>query len=207
MARLNYTQIENYGNNNKSSFFGLRDDGDVARVRFMYSGIEDVEGLAVHEVEVDGKRRYVNCLRDYNDPIDSCPFCKSNKFQLAKLYIPLYDVTTGEVKVWERGKKFFSQISKLCSRYPNLCSYVFEIERCGKKGDTSTTYMFHEIQHDNTTLNDLPSVPNVVGTYVLDKTVEEMQTYLTTGSFDGASRSSEMPIRRRTPATDRKEVF
>ena len=42
-----------------SSFFTLKDDGDVARVRFMYNSMEDVIGYAVHEVEVDGKKRYL----------------------------------------------------------------------------------------------------------------------------------------------------
>lgn len=211
MGRIKFDEVEKYGNTNSNSYFSLKDDGDVARVRFMYDSVEDVEGHAVHEVEVDGKRRYVNCLRSYNEPIHNCPFCASGKFQLAKLFVPIYDVDSGTIKVWGRGKRFFAKINGLCARYPHLCSHIFEIERHGKKGDTSTTYEIFEVERDDTTLNDLPELPIIVGTTVLDKTAEEMQEYLDTGSFgDGSSqqnRGSVEPVRRRTPATSGSEVF
>ena len=55
MARFGVNDAENYGGNGSSSFFSLRNDKDMARVRFMYNGMEDIEGLAVHEVTVDEK--------------------------------------------------------------------------------------------------------------------------------------------------------
>ena len=214
MARFRFDDAEKYGNQTTSTgFFGLKDDGDVARVRFMYRDMNDVEGLAVHEVEIDGRRRYVNCLRSYDEPLDNCPFCKSGRFQLAKLYIPLYDVDSGTVKVWERGKKFFGKISSICTRYGRdgeICSHVFEIERHGKKGDQTTTYEIYEVDKDDTTLDDLPELPKIVGSIVLDKNADEMREYLETGSFGDSPApvrrdSNREPIRRRTPATS--EVF
>ena len=114
-------------------YFSLKDDKEVARVRFLFNGIEDVEGFAVHEVEVDGKKRYVNCLREYNQPKDACPFCKANMFTQAKLFIPVYNIDEDKVQLWERGKKFISKISSICARYPNVVAHKFEIERNGKK--------------------------------------------------------------------------
>ena len=64
MARFRAEESENYGGNGGGGFFSLKNDGDIGRVRFMYSGIDDVEGFSVHEVQVDGKKRYVNCLRE-----------------------------------------------------------------------------------------------------------------------------------------------
>ena len=43
--------MDHYGGQGSAGFFSLKDDKDTARVRFMYSGIEDVQGYAVHEVK------------------------------------------------------------------------------------------------------------------------------------------------------------
>ena len=220
MGRFNANEAENYGGNGGSSFFSLKNDGDIARVRFMYRGMNDVMGYAVHEVTVDDKKRYVNCLRDYNEPKSKCPFCEANNFQRAKLYIPVYDIDDEEVKIWERGKNFFQKMSALCARYSSadvpLVSHIFEVERHGKKGDTSTVYEIYETGADDTKLEDLPEVPDVLGSIILDKTAEDMREFLDTGYFpnnDGAPRrgerdtsDDEKPTGRRTPSR-RGEAF
>ncbi len=217
MGRFGYNDVDNYGGNGGSSFFSLKNDGDTARVRFLYNGMEDVAGYAVHEVTVDDKRRYVNCLRDYNEPKSKCPFCAANNFQRAKLYIPLYDIDAGEVKIWERGKNFFSKMSGICARYASgntpLVSHTFDVERHGKKGDTSTTYEIYETGSDDTRLEDLPEAPEVLGSIILDKSASDMEFYLEEGYFpnnDGApsrgraDRNSDSdddrPTGRRTPS-------
>ena len=216
MGRFNYTEVENYGNESKSSFFSLKDDGDIARVRFMYNGIEDVEGYAVHEIMLNEKRRYVNCLRSYKDPKNKCPFCNSGSLQRAKLYVPLYDEDTHEVKLWERGKRFFSEISSLCSRYSSadepLVSQIFEIERRGKKGDKDTTYgIFPVGRPDDTRLEDLPEIPNVIGSVILDKTAEEMEIFLEEGDFPSMDKKTSgenyrrRETSRRTPTSNRSD--
>lgn len=219
MARFTANEVDNYGGQGGAGFFSLKNDGDVARVRFMYNSIDDVEGLSVHQIEVNGKKRYVNCLRAYNDPIDKCPFCKDGRPVSAKLFIPLYDENDGRVKIWERGKKFFSKISGLCSRYSNLVKYAFEIERHGKAGDTSTSYEIFPVDGEKLSLEDLPEVPNILGEFVLDKSADDMEFYLDNGDFPSSSKESddEVPFRRsartsdsersvtrRTPATSRR---
>ena len=201
MARFNAQTAENYGGNGGHGFFSLANDKDTARVRFMYNGIEDLQGYAVHEVEIDGRKRYVNCLREYNEPIDNCPFCADHRFQLAKLYVPLYvldEKGNGEVKLWERGKKFISKIASICSRYPNLVSHIFEIERNGKKGEQTTTYEIYEVDQDDTILEDLPEVPEIVGGVVLDKSYEDMEYYLDNGVFPEESNYNSRQPERRT---------
>lgn len=186
MARFNYQTAENYGNNQGGGYFSLANDKDTARVRFMYSSIDDLQGYAVHEVEIDGRRRYINCLREYNSPVDDCPFCAEQRRQIAKVYIPLYVLDengNGEVQIWERSKSFISKIASLCSRYSNLCSHIFEIERNGKKGDMKTTYEIYEIDHDDTILEDLPEVPDIIGSMLLDKSYDDMDYYLSHGKF------------------------
>ena len=212
MGRFGANEVDNYGGSGGSSFFTLKDDGDVARVRFMYNSMEDVVGYAVHEVEIDGKKRYVNCLRSYNEPKSKCPFCNANSFQRAKLYIPVYDIDEDEVKIWERGKNFFAKMSALCARYSNaktpLVAHTFDVERHGKKGDTGTTYEVYETGADDTTLEDLPEIPEVLGTIILDKTADDMEYYLDNECFpnnDGAPARSESARNERADRGRRDE--
>lgn len=193
MARFRADEADNYGGQGGAGFFRLANDGDVARVRFMYNSIDDVEGMSVHQVELNGKKRYVNCLRDYNDPIDKCPFCRERMAVMAKLFVPVYDVKEDRIKIWERGKKFFNKISGLCSRYDPLVSKEFEIERHGKAGDTNTDYQIYPMDKcEELTMEDLPELGDDFNTFVLDKSADDMEYYLDEGQFppeDDGSRS------------------
>ena len=199
MARFNAENIDNYGvQSSSSNYFSLKEDKDVARVRFMYNGAEDIEGFSVHRVQVGDRDKNVNCLREYNDPIDVCPFCKAGMKTYARLFVPLYNEDTNQVQIWERGKKFISKLSSICARYPDVVSHVFEIERNGAKGEQTTTYEVYEVDKDETSLEDLPEAPKVLGLYVLDKTAEEMEDYLEVGSFP----DNEKPVSRREASRD-----
>lgn len=200
MGRFRYDEADKYGGQGGAGYFSLKNDKDVATVRFMYNSIDDVEGYAVHQVEIDGKKRYVNCIREYNEPLDKCPFCSAKKFQQAKLFIPVYNVNEQKIQIWERGKKFFSKISSLCARYDNLVSHEFEIERNGKKGETTTSYEIYEVKHDDTTMEDLPEVPEIIGGLVLDKSADDMDFYLENGYFP--PEGDDVPVRRRGRVED-----
>ena len=194
--------MDHYGGQVSAGFFSLKDDKDTARVRFMYSGIEDVQGYAVHEVKIDDKRRLVNCLRDYRQPLDVCPFCREHKAQQVKLMVPLYNIDADKVQIWERGKKFMNKLSSVCSRYSSattpLCAHIFDVERNGKKGDQATTYELYEVENDGTPLADLPEIPDPLGSIILDKSADDMDFYLENGYFppDG-DEDDEVPARRR----------
>jgi hypothetical protein len=227
MARFSGANIDDYGSQNNSngvSFFTLKNDKDVARIRVLYNGAEDVDGYSTHRVQVGDKERDVNCLRENTDPIDMCPFCKSRKYPVSvKLYIPIYNEDTGEVQLWGRGRKFYSQITGICSRYPNTVSRVFDVERNGAVGDKNTSYNFYPIgDADGTTIEDileeagLEAIPDPIGTVIMDKTAEEMENYLQTGEFSSEavpsrrnSERSEEPSRmsRRTSARGRGDRF
>lgn len=202
MARFNANEAENYGGQGGGGFFSLKNDKDVATVRFMYNSIDDVEGYSVHEIEVDGKKRYVNCLREYNQPLDDCPLCAAKSRVIAKLFVILYDVESEEVKIWDRGKTFFSKLSSLCARYNPLVSTPFEIERNGKKGDTKTTYETYALDTDDVTLEDLPEVPELLGTLILDKSYEELEFFLNNGYFEEDVEEQAPP--ERNPKNDRR---
>lgn len=184
MAEFKINEIDNYGGQGGHGFFSLKDDKDVARVRFLYNTIDDVLGYAVHEVEVDGRKRYVNCLRTYQQPVSHCPLCEAGMHVIAKIFILLYDEDEQMIKVWDRGKTFYSKISSLAARYNPLVSTWFEIERNGKRGDMKTTYEIYPGETDGTQIEDLGELPEIVGGLVLDKTFEELGFYLQNGFFE-----------------------
>lgn len=214
MAQFGINDADKYGGQGGGGFFSLKNDKDTARVRFLYDNIDDVQGLAVHQIEIDGKKRYVNCLREYGQPMDVCPLCANKQFVTAKYFVPLYNIDDERIQTWERGKKFGAKLSSLCSRYPHLVSHTFEIERNGKQGDTQTTYEIYETGDDDTTINDF-EIPQVLGELVLDKTADELQFFVDNGYFEensaqprrrDAVSSDEQPSRR-TPTSNRRESF
>lgn len=206
MSRFRYNDADKYGSGTGTRFFALKDDKDTAQVRFMYSSVDDIECFAVHQLDVKGeafKKRYVNCLREYRDPLDKCPFCAAKMGTRVKLMVPLYNVDTETVQLWDKGKKFINQLTSLCGRYSSadtpLCAHIFEIERNGKAKDQSTTYSIYEISKDDTILEDLPEVPDVLGSIIEDMSPEDMENYLANGD---SSSDEEPPVRRRSSNND-----
>lgn len=206
MGRVKFDDIDHYGGSGGAGFFKLENDKDIAQVRILYNGIEDVEAYAVHKVETPDSKygRYVSCLRSYNEPKDNCPFCRDGIAQQVRLFIPLYNIDEDKVQIWDRGKKFAQKITSLCSRYPDLVSHVFEIERNGKKGEQTTTYEIYEVDQDDTTIEDLGvQMQDILGGAVLEKSVDDMEYYLEAKEFP--PEDDEEPVRRRTSSRRRNE--
>ena len=227
MARVAFDEADKYGGQGGAGFFQLKDEGDKAKVRVMYETVDDIVGDSVHEVPVldeygepvmgkNGRPRkqYVNCLREYNDSKEVCPFCRDGKYVTVKLFIPVYNLDENKVQIWERGKTYFKRMTRIASRYDNIVSQVFEIERSGKKGDQQTEYFIEPVgKADDTTLADLPPLTEILGNHVLNKTADDMEYYLTEGHFPPTGDEDEderpkrrrqqeedVPVRRRTPS-------
>lgn len=200
MSRVKIDDFEKYeqstSSNNKFDFFNLDNDGDSAVVRFMYESLDEIEGVAVHTVSVNGKDRKVACLREYGDPLGNCPFCEAKLSVSPRLFLEMrqYERTpdgralTGAEKtvIWERGRSFIKKLTALAANYSPLCDYFFIVTRCGKKGDTNTSYEVLEYRGDSSKVVDraLPEEPyDPVGTLVWDKNYEEMKVYLETQNF------------------------
>ena len=205
MPRFSFEDADKYGSSgNKTNFFSLKDDGEKAFVHLLGDDMNDFPGYAVHRVPVGDGYRYVNCLREAGAPVTDCPFCAEGKHNpevskvYAKLFIPVYDCDTDEVKIWERGKTFFRDLSSYCAHNPKVSEVVTEIERRGRKGDTSTTYGLYATREsdDFKIENVADDIPEILGDIVLDKTFDEMEEYLKTGSFPGQSNESEGVARR-----------
>mgnify|MGYP002437078412 CR=1 FL=1 len=191
MGRINPDDMDKYGSSNSSEWLKLQNDGDVARVQFLNEGYNDLDTFVCHKVQVGDKERYVDCKRDYDMPLDACPFCAAGFEIKPVLMLSMYDHSDGKVKIWERGKTFKKKIEALCNRYPDFSNTVFEIERRGAKGDKKTTYEIFPMP--NIEPVDLSEVekPEFMGSFILDKTPDEMQTYLDTGAFPETSNQTD----------------
>lgn len=212
MASFGINEAEQYGGQGGGGYFSLKNDKDTARVRFLYTSADDITGYSVHEVKHNGKKRYVNCLRKYGDPLDMCPMCASGSPVRAKYFVPLYNTETEQTVVWERGKEFGKKLASLCARYPNLVSHEFEIERNGQAGSKDTRYEVYEVGHDNDVTIDDFEVENPIGGLILDKDVDEMNVYIETGAFPDVNDGGSQPLprrgERRTPNGEgRRQVF
>lgn len=201
MARFNYSSYlkkeEKRGTGDyKVSYFGLKDDGDEATVRFVYNSTEEFHLVTVHAVEVDGKQRRVSCLRTGTEPLSKCPLCEAGNRVYDKMYVKLVQYTTdsnGQVsvqgKVWERPAYFSKTIENLFKEYGTLSDVIFKIKRHGKKGDTKTTY---DILFANPAIykaeiytKDFSAFDGfeINKFFYTEKTAEEMSTFVHTGKF------------------------
>lgn len=209
MPRITHEQAENYQSSLNGEWFSLKNDKDVARVQFMIDGIEDLDVFACHRVKVGDKERYVDCVRTYDEPIDNCPLCAAGFPVKPVRFVIMYQHDDGKVKIWERGKNFIAKLQSLCNRYTPLSEYVFEIERNGKAGSKDTRYEIYPM--DRVEPVDLAEVekPELLGGLILDKTAEEMEIFLETGTFpsdEAENDNSGGGYVRRQPATESHQV-
>ena len=190
MGRINPNDIGNYEqSSNDSEWLKLANHGDVARVQFLYNSYDELDTYACHKVvtgHADNGRdieRYVDCKRSYDEPVDKCPFCAAGLAVKPVMIVSMFDHKDKKVKIWERGKSFRKQLESFFNRYPKLSDMVFEIERNGAKGDKKTTYQLFPMPDVEPIDVSQIEKQDFIGTVILDKSADEMQTYLDTGSF------------------------
>lgn len=213
MPVIGIDDVDNYRSGGDFNYLQLKEDGDIAKVRFYIESMNDLKFYVVHEIQVNGKKRYVNCIRTYDQPIDDCPLCAQalqNKElkTTVKMFLPVLDLSDNQVKLFERGKTFKDEIMGHIRRNAPLVNYPCEIERSGAKNDTSTTYKVYPLaqEKDNTMIKDLPEFDDLLGSYVLDMTFEEMNEYLQSGKVAGVSKQEENLPRRTSRASQPDET-
>lgn len=206
MGRINPNDAERYDNKgNNGSWFSLKNHGDVATVQFMYDTYDDLDIFLTHKVDVDGKERHVNCLREYGDPIDVCPFCAAGIPAKSAMFVSMYNHDTQEVNIWERGKQFRKTLESLFNRYSPLSNYVFEIERNGAKGDQKTQYGVFPVDTPPQDISDVQK-PEFIGSVILDKTAEDMDHYLAYGKFEDKDSDNSYQAENRNPRRNEQPV-
>lgn len=192
-----YEKHKSTGNN---EFFTLQNDKDSAIVRFLYSDLEELDWFIVHEVDIAGKKRWVQCSEE-----PDCPLCASLGRPQLKLFIQLVQKgKEGTVMTWERGQRIIPQLQDLFQKHGDLTQHIFEIERNGKKGDSNTTYKIYHISESKIDINDLPQKQVFLAPdgFVLQKNHTEMKQILE-GNYQYQKVENPVP---RQPKTD-VEVF
>lgn len=174
-------------------YFSLKDDGDEAVVRFAYDSPDEFDILTTHQTQIDGRFRRVNCLRDFNEPVDKCPMCKAGVPIQQRFYIKLIEYVmdeNGEIevvpKVWERPTSYVTILNNLFIEYEDIKDFVFKIKRSGKKGSLQTTYSIlpanQKIYNESRYEKDFSGFEgyNVLGSALLNWDAEKMKESLGT---------------------------
>ena len=152
MATYNYSEWKNRKNtsnqNNTSnqssvSFFSLKNDKDEAIVRFMYSTVDDIQIVDLHEVMIGGKRKKIKCLREsYKAPFSDCPLCEDKNNLKARFFVKMLHYTRDDdgnpickAVIWERSYTFADELAALIEEWGDLTESVFKIKRFGNASD------------------------------------------------------------------------
>lgn len=218
MAKISFEDAQANSNNNNTGigFFALADDGDEAIVRILHDSTDSFDIVTVHEIQTGDKRRKIDCLRSFREPLDKCPFCNSGMKTSQRFFIHILeyqkDSETGNIvvlpRIWERSTQYATTIKNLMDEYGPLSDCVFKIRRNGAKGDLHTTY---SIMFGNPNVYKEEFYPkdasafedySVVGNIISAKTEEEMKYYLTNGSFADVTETSSQdspPTSTNTP--------
>ena len=199
MAQITFNTINSNSTNtfnNNVGFFSLKNDGDVATVRFMHDTTDSFELLTTHDETVNGKYRKINCIRNPQEPFENCPLCAKGEKVSQRIFIHLVQYVqdeTGRIvglpKIWERPASYAYKLKNLIDEYGNLSNYVFKIKRNGAKGSRETSY---DIMFCNPAMYDesnYPKIPDafdnykVLGGIVMDKNFQELLEFVNTGNF------------------------
>lgn len=200
MAQVKFEDINDVSSQvspNSIGYFGLKNDGDEAVVRFMHDDVSTFEILTVHDIVINGKHRKINCIRDPHDPLEKCPLCKNGTQIQQRIYIHLLHYVkddSGNVvvipKIWERSMKYASTLKMYIDNYGPLSDVLFKIIRHGAAGNMQTTYeilpiMNKTVYRDDIYVKDTLAFKDysVVGNMVMDRTSDDITAYINTGNF------------------------
>ena len=229
MASFDFDQIDQIpaaAGDNKINFLKLADNGWYAKVRFMYGEGENFGGQTVHNVSEDPRKpRWVPCLRGLNDPLETCPLCKAGSKISMQFFVPLYVISivsnvrgvqqeepVNQVMLFQKGTTFKGTIASVIRQagmqQKPIVSCVFNLVRNGAANDQKTTYSAELVSVDNTSLEQLPPRPQILGSYILpDITAEEMQAkYVDKTVSTATTNTNQMPAGV-TPRTINTNTF
>lgn len=130
-----FKTVDQFNEERFGDFFLLRNDGDWADVVFLYENINQALVAEAHYIKSQDYSGYVQCSGR------GCPACNKNLRVQTKLFIPLFNMTSGKVEFWDRTIRFEPQLRQdVFKNYPNPSQVIFRITRHGAAGDVNTTY-------------------------------------------------------------------
>lgn len=199
----------------KVGYFKLEDDGDEALVRFNLSSVDELHFASTHVINAgSGKWIKVSCLNPIGGNGDSCcALCdavrvgntsidKAKKRVFLQAMVAYKDRSTGAFAaakpvIWERPASFSRDIANALKDYGDLRNVLFKVTRNGAKKDMHTTY---SLAFAVPTIFKPELVPADFSAFsnfnfskhsYYEKTTDEIDTFLATGSFPEAISDSE----------------
>lgn len=173
------------GGFNDVKFFSLKDDGDKATVKILLRNEQDILKFAkpLHMVEINGYQNKVLCLNKLGED-DKCECCNAGIKRQLKIMLPLYNVETKQVELWERGINQIKDLQVMLGKYGDLSQHTFEIIRSGKakSKDTKYTMMYDPTQVD-VNVDEL-QIPEITGRnfkLILDLSMEQQKEAMLEG--------------------------
>ncbi len=204
MAQISFDQIDAYERNRGGStgrtfsFFALKNHGDKALVRILYDDVSEFMFYSYHQVDAQNRTFRINCLRTDADNISSCPLCASGSKTKTSFFIPMvqYSMENGELHqqlvVWERSSQYRNTLASFLNDYGPLSDVLVTITRNGVAGSKDTRYsilpanpkMYANDAYpiDSTILENRRNL-NIIGTLIMDKTANDINTFMQTGNF------------------------
>lgn len=174
-----FQSIQEYNEKKYNNWFVLLNDQDSADVIFLYQKPEDALVATVHYLKSLDYSGYVHCTGA------GCPACAQGIRTQTKFFIPLYNITAGEVQFWDRTDIFTPQFQKdVFQSYPNPSEFVFRITRHGQYRSRDTRY--HIMAVGKNTVASMPDIlakhslqfPNAYESVCKTCSIPEMQTIL-----------------------------
>ena len=195
--------FEKYKSTGNNEFFELKDHGDTAIVRFLYRSIEELDWFVVHQVEIAGKKRWVECTEQ-----SDCVGCAKTAKPQLKLFIQLIQKGKEDVVMtFERGQKFIPKMQDLFANFGDLTQHIFEIQREGAKGDSNTDYKINHISASAVDPEQLLERQVFLGTdgFIMQKTNEEMREILS-GNFQYQKVENPTPRNLQPSGAPKKDI-
>ena len=212
MSTFNYNDYQNViakaqnntSNSVKVGFFKMKNDKDEALIRINVGAMEDLQFATVHQLGAAQKWMKVGCLNEVGSYSDNCPLCsavaagntsigKASKKVYVQMLVAYKDPMTNQFSaaipvIWERPAGFAREVANLLRDYGDLRTHVFKVTRNGAAGSMQTTYSISYIP-----LYDKPEAVstdfsafanfNIAKHSFWEKSVEDINTFLSTGSF------------------------
>lgn len=134
-------------------------------------------------VEINGYQNKVLCLNNPGED-DKCECCNAGIKRQLKIMLPLYNVETKQVELWERGINQIKDLQVMLGKYGDLSQHTFEIIRSGKakSKDTKYTMMYDPTQVD-VNVDEL-QIPEITGRnfkLILDLSMEQQKEAMLEG--------------------------
>lgn len=221
MANINFNDLEapnNNGEGYKVGFFSIK-NGEEAIVRFNIKSTADFNIYTVHPITVGSSsfpNRRVSCLRNNPkvDPVNICPLCQRNEKLEQRIYIPMIQYVNENGKIvpkaviWDRpAYSYARQLKEYLDAYGPLTEIICKITRTGDKLDTKYTIMPNlnpQMYNEQMYPKDFSDFADfkVLGSIVMDKTFEEINTFIQTGQFPErqTTQNAATPTPTPTPA-------